>query len=407
MANTKISALSSATTPLSGSEIVPVNQSGVTDSVSVANLTAGRAVSAASLSLTSLPLPTTSGGTGLTSFTANGVVYANSTSALTTGSGLVFDGNNLGLGITPSSWNTSNNRAFQLIGGSLYSSGTTEVGLLTNAYYSTGGSWTYINNAAATWYQQTNGAHKWYYAGAGTGTISFNQAVMIDTNGNFGIGATSISSKLDVTKGASDGAISQFTGSGANYNRITVSNTSGTAITAYMQADPGSGSIVKMGALTNHPLVISTNDTERARIDTSGNLLVGATSANDSHITGLQIGTGWVQYTQNFTVGNSHTITVSGTYNYWFEITAMVVGNSSSSQIGEARWIAGRRDYSGANHIYNTGNLVNTCVSISTSQSISGATCTYTVTFTNNQDSANNHWMFNIRLMNSNSYSIS
>ena len=89
MANTKISALSSATTPLSGSEIVPVNQSGVTDSVSVANLTAGRAVSAASLSLTSLPLPTTSGGTGLTSFTANGVVYANSTSALTTGSGLV------------------------------------------------------------------------------------------------------------------------------------------------------------------------------------------------------------------------------------------------------------------------------------------------------------------------------
>ena len=45
MANTKISALSSATTPLSGSEIVPINQSGVTDSVSVANLTAGRTVS--------------------------------------------------------------------------------------------------------------------------------------------------------------------------------------------------------------------------------------------------------------------------------------------------------------------------------------------------------------------------
>ena len=52
MANTKISALTSATTPLTGSEIVPVNQSGVTDSVSVANLTAGRAVSAASLTTT-------------------------------------------------------------------------------------------------------------------------------------------------------------------------------------------------------------------------------------------------------------------------------------------------------------------------------------------------------------------
>jgi len=52
MANTKISALSSASTPLTGSEIVPINQSGVTDSVTVANLTAGRAVSAASLTTT-------------------------------------------------------------------------------------------------------------------------------------------------------------------------------------------------------------------------------------------------------------------------------------------------------------------------------------------------------------------
>ena len=46
MSNKKISALSSATTPLTGSEIVPINQSSVTDSVSVANLTAGRSVSA-------------------------------------------------------------------------------------------------------------------------------------------------------------------------------------------------------------------------------------------------------------------------------------------------------------------------------------------------------------------------
>ena len=49
MANTKISALTSATTPLTGSEIVPVNQSGVTDSVTVANLTAGRNTNVAKL----------------------------------------------------------------------------------------------------------------------------------------------------------------------------------------------------------------------------------------------------------------------------------------------------------------------------------------------------------------------
>jgi hypothetical protein len=40
-------------------------------------------------------LPTANGGTGLTSFTANGVVYASSTSALATGSVLTFDGSTL------------------------------------------------------------------------------------------------------------------------------------------------------------------------------------------------------------------------------------------------------------------------------------------------------------------------
>jgi trimeric autotransporter adhesin len=39
-------------------------------------------------------LPTANGGTNLTSFTANGVVYASSSSALTTGSALTFDGTN-------------------------------------------------------------------------------------------------------------------------------------------------------------------------------------------------------------------------------------------------------------------------------------------------------------------------
>ena len=45
-------------------------------------------------------LPTANGGTNLTSFTADGVVYASSTSALATGSSLVFDGTNLGIGTT-------------------------------------------------------------------------------------------------------------------------------------------------------------------------------------------------------------------------------------------------------------------------------------------------------------------
>lgn len=46
MADKKISALPSATTPLAGTEVLPIVQSGVTDKVSVANLTAGRDTSA-------------------------------------------------------------------------------------------------------------------------------------------------------------------------------------------------------------------------------------------------------------------------------------------------------------------------------------------------------------------------
>jgi hypothetical protein len=49
MADLKISALTASTTPLAGTEVLPIVQSSTTKQVSVANLTAGRAVSAASV----------------------------------------------------------------------------------------------------------------------------------------------------------------------------------------------------------------------------------------------------------------------------------------------------------------------------------------------------------------------
>lgn len=52
MANTKISALTSASIPLAGTEVLPIVQSGSTKQVSVANLTAGRAISATTLTST-------------------------------------------------------------------------------------------------------------------------------------------------------------------------------------------------------------------------------------------------------------------------------------------------------------------------------------------------------------------
>lgn len=61
MADTKISALPASTVPLAGTEVLPIVQGGVTKKVSVANLTAGRNLSAVDLSYTG----TLTGGTGV------------------------------------------------------------------------------------------------------------------------------------------------------------------------------------------------------------------------------------------------------------------------------------------------------------------------------------------------------
>jgi hypothetical protein len=57
MSNSKISALTSASTPLAGTETLPVVQSSTTKQVSVANLTAGRAVSGLSFAAATIGAP--------------------------------------------------------------------------------------------------------------------------------------------------------------------------------------------------------------------------------------------------------------------------------------------------------------------------------------------------------------
>jgi len=114
MANSKISALTSATTPLAGTETLPVVQSSTTKQVSVANLTAGRAVSAASLALTTTPLPVSSGGTGLTAVSSGYIPFGNSATALTTSGDLTFVSNNLEVYTNVTARNGAGNSAFRV-----------------------------------------------------------------------------------------------------------------------------------------------------------------------------------------------------------------------------------------------------------------------------------------------------
>jgi hypothetical protein len=127
--------------------------------------------------------------------TANGVPYLNGSKVLTTGSDLVFDGSNLGVGVTPSAWNSTIKAAQFALGGSISgATNTSNISLISNAFLNTAGSaYLYINSDYATRYLQQGGVHYWYNAASGTAgnTASFTQAMTLDASNNLLLGTTS------------------------------------------------------------------------------------------------------------------------------------------------------------------------------------------------------------------------
>jgi hypothetical protein len=137
MADLKISGLPASSVPLAGTEVLPIVQSSATKKVAVSDLTAGRAVSALSLALTNA-LPTTSGGTGLASFTANALIYASNTSTLATSADFTYDGTNVSQSknsATPINYTINNNNAGTSAGGRYqFSYGGIVVGWVANKF---------------------------------------------------------------------------------------------------------------------------------------------------------------------------------------------------------------------------------------------------------------------------------
>ena len=107
MANSKISNLTGATTPLAGTEVLPVVQSGTTKKVAVSDLTAGRSVSmtSATLSTGNLIIGTSGKGidfsshssaAGMTSKILNDYEEGTFTASVTADSGTITIGSTIG-----------------------------------------------------------------------------------------------------------------------------------------------------------------------------------------------------------------------------------------------------------------------------------------------------------------------
>jgi len=121
---------------------------------------------------------------------------------------------NLGLGVTPSLWR-STEKAIQI--GSwmgLYTDSGLTSEVSYNTYINSSNQYIYQNTGYASRYQQYLGDHAWFTAASGTaaGTISFGNAKMVLTNaGNLGVGTTSPGSPLTINKnGAQLGATTAY-----------------------------------------------------------------------------------------------------------------------------------------------------------------------------------------------------
>jgi hypothetical protein len=163
----------------------------------------------------------------------------------------------VGVGVTPSAW-SSGGKVVQVGSYSSFAdnSGTT---LLSNNVYFDGTNYVYSNTAAASNYYQTGGYHVWRYAASGTAgnTVTFTEAMRIDSSGKVGIGTTSPVEKVEIANGAlAFSGTASFNGGGEGI---------------YHYGGNGLGFVI--------------GGANKVIIDSSGNLLVGMTSFAQSSST--------------------------------------------------------------------------------------------------------------------------
>ena len=180
---------------------------------------------------------------------------------------------NLGLGVTPSAWDSafiafdSGASTASNGNGTLYfqKNGGYTTGLGSNFYYN--GGWKYKATAAAGKYEINNNEHKWYSAPSGTaGTaVSFTQAMTLTAAGDLGVGETSPAARLHLNNSNNGLSKIRLDGNASSATNFLI----GQGITG-----------VSNGGLEFRDV---TNSATRACIDSSGNWMVGVTSINSGN----------------------------------------------------------------------------------------------------------------------------
>ena len=235
----------------------------------------------ASQNVTFVGSQTLSGGT------ANGVTYLNGSKVLTSGSALQFDGTNLGVGATPSAWNTAGGAALQVKNASLISYADGDVELAHNSFYD-GTSYKYIANGFATRYDQFVGVHSWFKAASGTAgnAITFTQAMTLDASNSLLVGTTNspttgaLSRSTVLFKQLNDSSFQSGIQLEANANTNVLGFGYDGSTFVIGTTYRSTGSYV--------PITFSTSNSERLRIDNAGNVGIGTSSPSAR----LQLGDG-------------------------------------------------------------------------------------------------------------------
>ena len=231
--------------------------------------------------------------------TANGVLYLNGSKVATSGTALVFDGTNLGLGVTPSAWDTVV-PAFQIggAGGYIAAQGSAEVLRIGSNNYYNSSAFRYVINGSASRYDQTGGTHSWSTAPSGTAgnIITFTQAMTLNSSGELLVGGTTAFAST-----AGRGNIS-INGTSTCILGLGVNN----LMVGYLFHD---GTNMNLYNDKNGYLSFATNGTPRARFDSTGNFGIG--TDNPARILAVN---GIAKFMSTVTLGGTVTSTDSNAY---------------------------------------------------------------------------------------------